>query len=73
MAVGVCGQALELGLAVLAKLALESSPGGGTAQAFMGFIDLRQQLDIGLGYSEWENDGGGWSSCALSGGQMEAR
>jgi len=41
------GQASELGLAVLAKLALQNAPGGGTAQGFVGFIDLRQQLDIG--------------------------
>src|ERR1700730_3380259 len=41
------GQAPELGLAVLAKLALQNAPGGGTAQGFVGFIDLRQQLDIG--------------------------
>lgn len=32
---------------VLAKLALQNAPGGGTAQGFVGCIDLRQQLDIG--------------------------
>ncbi len=35
------GQALELELAVLAKLALENASGGGPAQGFVRFIDLR--------------------------------
>src|SRR5260370_37930760 len=47
MPVGNRGQALKLSLAVLTKFALENPPRGRTAQALMGFIDLRQQLDIG--------------------------
>jgi len=33
MAVRDCGQALELGFAVVAKFALKNAPGGGAAQA----------------------------------------
>src|SRR5580693_4818112 len=46
MPVGDGGQALELELAVVAKLALENASGSGTAQSLVRFIDLRQQLDI---------------------------
>jgi hypothetical protein len=42
MPVGDCGQALELELAVVAKLALENASGSGTTQALVRFIDLRQ-------------------------------
>ena len=69
MPVGDGGQALELELAVVAKLALENASGSGTAQSVVRFIDLRQQLDIRSRIasgktmavtSEWENDGGDW-------------
>src|ERR1700733_1463498 len=46
MPVGDGGQALELELAVVAKLALDNASGSGTAQSLVRFIDLRLQLDI---------------------------
>ena len=42
MPVGDCGQALELELAVLAKLARENASGNRTARGLVRFIDLRR-------------------------------
>src|SRR5271157_6036523 len=47
--VGNQRQPPKLGLAVVAKLALENAPRGGATQGFVGFIDLCQQLDVGSG------------------------
>lgn len=72
VSVGNRRQPLELFLAVLAKLALQNAPGSGTAESFVGLIDLGQQLDVGLGIATGKAMPVATLDPHLTGGQVAA-